>query len=139
VRRLRRRRGGKEHQADKRQQGRLKVGIDIPAPEEVRAIIPNLVSRGQILTECYAQGGDALTSTQWGAYAQGVFNVWGPFFLVGRYEHYDQPSPNPTLNILTGGAVWKPFPFMAVKADYRYVDRTSEDPSGFFLSFTSFF
>ena len=66
--------------------------------------------RGQILTECYAQGGDALTSTQWGAYARGVFNVWGPFFLVGRYEHYDQPSPNPTLNILTGGAVWKPFP-----------------------------
>jgi hypothetical protein len=95
--------------------------------------------RGQILTECYAQGGDALTSTQWGAYVQGVYNVWGPFYLVGRYEHYDQPSPNPTLNILTGGAVWKPFPFMAVKTDYRYVDRTSEDPSGFFLSFTSFF
>jgi integrase len=45
VRSLRRRRGGKEHQTDKRQQGRLKVGIDIPAPEEVRAIIPNLESR----------------------------------------------------------------------------------------------
>jgi integrase len=45
VRSLRRRRGGKEHRADQRQQGRLKVGIDIPAPEEVRAIIPHLEGR----------------------------------------------------------------------------------------------
>ena len=45
VRSLRRRRGGKEHQADKRQQGRLKIGVDIPALDEVRAITPHLESR----------------------------------------------------------------------------------------------
>jgi integrase len=33
------RRRGKERRADPRQKGKLKVGIDIPAPEEIKAII----------------------------------------------------------------------------------------------------
>ena len=40
VKELRRsRRKGKERQADKRQKGRLRVGVDIPAPEEIKAIV----------------------------------------------------------------------------------------------------
>jgi integrase len=40
-----RRRRGKERHADKRQKGRLKVGVDIPTPEEVRTIITHLEGR----------------------------------------------------------------------------------------------
>jgi integrase len=43
VRSLRgRRRRGKDRHADKRQKGRLKVGVDIPTPDEVRTIIAHL-------------------------------------------------------------------------------------------------
>jgi integrase len=36
---------GKERHADRRQKGKLKVGVDIPTPEEVRAIIAALAQR----------------------------------------------------------------------------------------------
>ena len=39
------RRRGKEGQADKRQKGKLKIGVDIPAPDEIRAIIAHLSGR----------------------------------------------------------------------------------------------
>jgi integrase len=43
VRGLRsRRKRGKERRADKRQKGRLKPGVDIPTPEEIRAWLPHL-------------------------------------------------------------------------------------------------
>jgi integrase len=46
VRSLRsRRRRGKDRHADKRVKGRLKVGVDIPTLDEVRAIIPHLGGR----------------------------------------------------------------------------------------------
>jgi integrase len=46
VRNLRaRRRRGKEVRADKRQKGKLKIGIDIPSPDEIRAFISTLSGR----------------------------------------------------------------------------------------------
>ena len=46
VRALRtRRRRGKETRADKRQRGKLKIGVDIPSPDEIRAIIAQLDGR----------------------------------------------------------------------------------------------
>jgi integrase len=46
VRALRaRRRRGKEAQADKRHKGKLKVGVDIPSPDEIRALINVLDGR----------------------------------------------------------------------------------------------
>ena len=43
VRGLRTRRSrGKERRADKRQKGKLKVGVDIPTPNEIRAWLPHL-------------------------------------------------------------------------------------------------
>jgi hypothetical protein len=97
--------------------------------------------RGEILAETYLQDGDALSSFQWGTYVQGVLAVHGPFHLVGRYEHFDPASPDPTVNVFTFGGVFKPFPFMAVKVEYRVADRPSaeEDLDGFFASFTTFF
>ncbi len=46
VRDLRRnRRRGKERNAEKRQKGKLKIGVDIPTPAEVKAIIGNVKGR----------------------------------------------------------------------------------------------
>jgi integrase len=50
VRSLRsRRRRGKDRHADKRQKGRLKIGVDIPTPDEVRDIISHLSGRWRAL------------------------------------------------------------------------------------------
>jgi integrase len=45
VRNLRGRRRGKERRLDARQRGRLKVGIDIPTPDEIRTVIANVKGR----------------------------------------------------------------------------------------------
>ena len=46
VRDLRRnRQKGKERNAEKRQKGKLKVGVDIPTPDEIRSIIANAQGR----------------------------------------------------------------------------------------------
>jgi hypothetical protein len=92
----------------------------------------------EVLSEVYFQDGAALRSSQWGTYLQGVLEVHGPFYLVGRYEHFDPPTPERTLNLFTLGGVYKPLPFMALKVEYRFVDHSPEDnPAGFFSSFTT--
>ncbi|MGH9198286.1 MAG: hypothetical protein ACRD1T_21455, partial [Acidimicrobiia bacterium] len=60
--------------------------------------------RGEVLGEFLYQEGEvlnqedeALGASQWGAYLQGVIEVHRPFYLVGRYEHFDQRPPEPTL------------------------------------------
>jgi integrase len=40
-----RRTRGKERRADRRQKGKLKIGIDIPAPDEIKVLIPKLEGR----------------------------------------------------------------------------------------------
>jgi integrase len=45
VRALHARRRGKEARADKRQKGKLKVGVDIPSPDEIRALVNVLDGR----------------------------------------------------------------------------------------------
>ena len=105
--------------------------------------------RGEILSEFYFQDVENLStkehdepsSSQWGTYLQGVFDVYGPFHLVGRYEHFDPPFSGAAVNVFTVGGVWKPFPFQAVKIEYRVADHDTEEGSldGFFSSFTTFF
>lgn len=103
--------------------------------------------RGEILAELYFQDGldgrdeDEFGRSQWGTYLQGVFEIHRPFYLVGRYEYLDPRAPHTALHLFTFGAAWKPFPFMAIKVEYRFGDRTPEesDPDGFFSSFTTFF
>jgi len=97
--------------------------------------------RGEILSELYVQNGEDLSSAQWGTYVQGVVDVYGPLFLVGRYEYYSPPTPAQAVNTFTLGAVVHPLPFMAVKAEYRFADHflDGESLEGFFASFTTFF
>lgn len=42
VREMKRRRGSSDHRAEKRAKGKLKVGVDIPLPAEIRAIVGEL-------------------------------------------------------------------------------------------------
>jgi hypothetical protein len=97
--------------------------------------------RGEILSEAYFQDGGTLTSSQWGTYLQGALEIVDPFYIVGRYEHFDPSSPAATLDLFTLGGGVKPWPFMAIKVEYRLVVDTppDDDPAGFFSSFTTFF
>ena len=62
--------------------------------------------RGEILSELYVQDFAPPDTAQWGTYLQGVVEVYRPFYLVGRYEHYDPPPPIHSVNLFTlGGGV----------------------------------
>jgi integrase len=69
VRALRaRRRRGQESRADKRQKGKLKVGVDIPTPDEIRAIVKVLDGRWRplLLTAIFAGlRGSELRGLRW--------------------------------------------------------------------------
>ena len=45
VREMRHRRGAADHRAEKRAKGKLKVGVDIPSPDEIRRVIAGLDGR----------------------------------------------------------------------------------------------
>jgi integrase len=66
VRELRR---GRERKADRRQKGKLKVGVDIPTPDEIRAIIAHLHGRWRplLLTAifCGLRSSDELRGLRW--------------------------------------------------------------------------
>jgi hypothetical protein len=98
----------------------------------------------ELLAEALYQDGAGSSSRDWGAYLQGVYQVYGPFHAVARYEHFAPPHDRPQLNLFTIGAALKPFPFMALKVEYRFSDRSpaqdlDQNPVGFFSSFSTFF
>jgi hypothetical protein len=96
--------------------------------------------RTELLAEALIQDGEDLEELQWGAYLQAVLELHRPFYAVGRFEHYDPPEGS-TVNTFTVGGVWKPYPFMALKVEYRISDHRldDEDLDGFFASFTTLF
>jgi hypothetical protein len=96
--------------------------------------------RVELLAEALFQDGEDLEEFQWGAYLQGVLEVRRPFYVVSRFEHYE-PDEQGAVNVYTIGGVWKPYPFMAVKIEYRVGDDKfdDEDLNGVFASFTTLF
>ena len=96
--------------------------------------------RIEILAEALIQDGDDLEELQWGAYLQGVLEVYRPFYAVSRFEHFEPPEGK-VVNVYTIGGVWKPYPFMALKVEYRLSDHRFDDENlnGFFASFTTLF
>ena len=74
----------------------------------------------------------AYEKRQWGLYLQGVLEVLPRTFLVGRYEHYDQPAALPAVDIAVAGFAWKPVPYVILKAEYLFSHhRAEESPPGF--------
>ena len=77
---------------------------------------------------------------QWGLYLQPVAEVLPKVYLVGRYEYFDQPAPEPAVNIGVLGLAYKPRPFIVLKGEYLFADhRTEESPPGVKTSFTILF
>jgi len=77
---------------------------------------------------------------QWGLYVQPVAEVLPRFYLVGRYEHFEQPAPEPAVNIGVVGLAYKPWPFVVLKGEYLFADhRAEESPPGVRTSFTVLF
>ena len=70
----------------------------------------------------YVQDGDDLARTPMGDVPPGRAASVRPLYLVGRYEHADLDE-EPPVNVFTVGGVWKPFPFMALKVEYRFADQ----------------
>jgi integrase len=76
------RRRGKERQAERRHKGKLKVGVDIPAPDEVRAIMGHLKGRWRPLI---------LTAMFTGLRASELRGLrWQDVDLAGRKVHVRQ-------------------------------------------------
>jgi integrase len=89
VRALRaRRRRGKESRADKRMKGKLKVGVDIPTPDEIRAIVNVLEGRWRplLLTAIFAGlRGSELRGLRWAD----VDLKHGEICVLQRADRYD--------------------------------------------------
>jgi hypothetical protein len=125
----------------------LSVGLSYQAAEtknqwaHLGGVYGHLQSqRTEILAEALFQDGDDLEEFQWGAYVQGVLEIYRPFYAVSRFEHFDAPEGQ-AVSVYTIGGVWKPYPFMALKVEYRIADHRfdDEDLDGVFASFTTLF
>jgi integrase len=109
VRELRR---GKERKAERRQKGKLKIGVDIPTPEEIRALLPYLQGRWRplLLTAifCWLRGSE-LRGLRW----QDIDLAKGEIQVRQRADRYHKigprkseagertvPIPAPVLNAL---------------------------------------
>ena len=70
-------------------------------------------------------------SRQWGLYLQAVQEVVQRVYLVGRYEHFDEATAGPAVEIGVVGLAYKPLPYVVVKAEYLFSNhRTEEEPPG---------
>jgi len=77
---------------------------------------------------------------EWGLYLQGVREVLPRVSVVGRYEHFDQPTPAPAANLFVLGVAWKPWPYVVLKGEYLFADHfVDEEPPGVKLSLAILF
>jgi len=96
---------------------------------------PRIELMGEFVVEDGA-GGDG----QWGVYLQSVFALTNRLYLVGRYEHFAYPAPDPSVNLITFGIAFRPLPAVVLKAEYLIADRRGPDsPPGFYSSIATLF
>jgi integrase len=108
VRALRVRRQGKEARADKRQRGKLKIGVDIPSPDEIRAIIACLDGRWRplLLTAIFTGlRASELRGLTWADidFERGELHVWQRadcFNAIGRPKSETSERTVPLLPLL---------------------------------------
>lgn len=61
-----------------------------------------------------------------GFYLQGVYELFPSLHAVARYEHFAPEGKTRDSNIGDVGLAWIPLPYLYVKADYRFVDRSND-------------
>jgi len=94
----------------------------------------------ELMGEFVYEGASASVGDQWGLYLQGVLRVTQRFYLVQRYEHFDQRAPQPEVNLVILGVAYKPTPPMILKAEYLIADHPAvESPPGIKFSFAILF
>jgi hypothetical protein len=76
----------------------------------------------------------------WGLYAQTVVETVRTLYLVGRYERFDPPGMERTVNLFDLGFAWVPVPYLRFKADYLIADHLGEfSEPGFRMSLSLLF
>jgi hypothetical protein len=80
----------------------------------------------EVTAEILFSGGDRDDRRVWGTYLQGVYEVLPRVYLVGRYEHFDPAEGEPDVNLFDVGFAWTPRPYLVLKMDYLFADRSSD-------------
>ena len=94
----------------------------------------------EITAELLFSGGDRADRRVWGTYVQGVYEVVPRVYLVGRYEYFDPAEGAARVNVFDVGFAWAPRPYLLLKADYSFVDHSSDVAApGFRGSFSILF
>ncbi|MFQ5666239.1 MAG: hypothetical protein ACE5I7_07375, partial [Candidatus Binatia bacterium] len=94
----------------------------------------------ELMSEWVFAKGTGELGDAWGGYVQSALEVLPSFYLVDRYEHFDQRAPEPEVNLVVLGAAYKPLPHVILKAEYLIADHpASESPPGFKASLAFLF
>src|SRR5450631_4219807 len=79
-------------------------------------------------------------SSEYGGFLQAVVPLPNLLFLVGRYEHYKNSTPNVTDNIRIIGINYRPLPGLVLRMEHDDgTHKFSVTPSGWFASFAVLF
>jgi hypothetical protein len=62
----------------------------------------------------------------WGMYAQAVAEIVNTLYAVGRYEHFDPPGSDHSINLYDVGLTWIPVYYVRCKVDYSIADHRDE-------------
>lgn len=90
----------------------------------------------EVMGELAFEDGPHRGDHQWGLYLQSAVEIHPRVFLVGRYEHYDQPTSQPEVNLFVAGMAYKPLPYAILKAEYVAADHPADaSRPGFLTSF----
>ncbi len=82
--------------------------------------------RIELSGEALAGEGSLETGSVWGLYAQAVVETIDSVYAVGRYEHFDPPGGERSLDLFDLGFAWVPLPYLRLKADYSFVVHPGE-------------
>lgn len=83
--------------------------------------------RFELMGEAVLEDGTGNLGWQWGFYLQPVVRLLQRTYLVGRYEHFDQRTPDPQVNLVVTGIAFKPVPYVVLKAEYLFADHVAAD------------
>jgi hypothetical protein len=80
----------------------------------------------ELSTEAVFGEGTQSNGALWGMYAQAVAETVDTLYLVGRYEHFDPPGSDHSINLYDVGLTWIPVYYVRCKVDYSIADHRDE-------------
>jgi hypothetical protein len=97
--------------------------------------------RWEVSSELLAGHGDPDGQRIFGFYLQGVADLVAGIHGIARYEYYDPGANHAGIDLYDAGVAWRPLPFLILKADYLFANRSSPEfaSPGFRASFALLF